>query len=674
MKNFVLIFVCFFCITACTHYPAGIKETLQIAGKNRNELEKVLSYYKNDPKDSLKYKAACFLIDNMKWHHSKVAKVPDEFWTLFQLEDSLITFRNKKPNYWKNDRALNGYKYLAKKILVDNAIKKVQVDTVSALDPQQITFDFLIQTIEEAFAVKEQPWNKNLSFDDFCEYILPYRFNNEPIFDIRKKLYQHFSELLTRDSLLKDPKKIIAVTNQYITSFNWDWDEPSKNFPDIGFFNIFYWNITEMACFNHMAIQGPILRSLGIPAIEVFTPKWNDSNSGHSWGGFPSDSNKWVLYSPIYQNPGEPSKLWSYGRATKFYAKTFRAQKNTPFFLKSSGESIPSIFSSPCMLDITASIVKTFDINAKINIADTTINLCYFCTFINGSWDPIGWGEIHKSDQSVLFRNIPVGQIGLPCIYINSQMIPCGELVKLNKNGDISVISPNENRGTILVQRKFQPKARMLYFTEKIIGTKIEGANASDFSDAVLLSTIKDTLKPYLQDYAFNSNKSYRYYRLVAPEYKLYIAELEFLTSNPSSNTSVATPLTIINPKDTIPKKRYYKIDGKLIGDSVDQNCFDKNLLTYSENSWVGIDLGKPGIIDRIRIAPRNANNGIIIGNHYQLFYWENGWKSADTKKARFNYITFDNIPLNTYYWLRNIDSGREEQPFFYKDGKQIFL
>lgn len=674
MKNAILILTYFFFVTSCTQYPSGIKDTLQIADKNKKDLEGVLSHYKKDPKDSLKYKAACFLIDNMKWHHSKIAKVPDEFWTLFQLEDSLIVYRNENVNHWKNDRALNGYKYLAKKILVDNAIKNTQIENESTFDSNQITYDFLIHTIDGAFAVKDQPWNKNLSFEDFCEYILPYRFNNEPVFDIRAKLYRHFNRFLVRESLFNDPKKIISAINQYINSFNWDWDEPSKNFPDIGFFNIFYWNITEMACFNHMAIQGPILRSLGIPAIEVFTPKWNDSNSGHSWAGFPTDSKHWILYSPIYQNPGETSKLWSYGRATKFYTKTFKAQEDSPFFLKSSGETIPSVFTSPCIKDITSTIVKTYDIMTKINISDTTINLCYFCTFINGVWDPIGWGRINKSDHSVAFHDIPTGQIGIPCIYKNSQMIPCGNLVELNKKGDVALIFPNENRGTILVQRKFPPKARMLYFTEKIINTKIEGANAPDFSDAVLLSTIKDTLKPYLQDYSFNTNKPFRYYRLVAPEYKLYIAELEFLTSNSNSNTSKATPLTILNPQDTLPKKQFYKRDGKLIGDSVDQNCFDKNLLTFSENSWVGIDLGKQDIINRIRIAPRNANNGIVIGDRYQLFYWNKEWVSVGSKKAKFNFIQFDNVPLNTFYWLRNIDNGREEQPFFYKNGKQIFL
>lgn len=44
----------------CTPMVSFLETALQQAGENRVELEKVLSHYKTDPADSLKYKAACF--------------------------------------------------------------------------------------------------------------------------------------------------------------------------------------------------------------------------------------------------------------------------------------------------------------------------------------------------------------------------------------------------------------------------------------------------------------------------------------------------------------------------------------------------------------------------------------------------------------------------------------
>ena len=47
---------------------------LQSAKNNRKELEKVLRHYQKNPADSLKYKAACFLIENMPFYSYSTSK------------------------------------------------------------------------------------------------------------------------------------------------------------------------------------------------------------------------------------------------------------------------------------------------------------------------------------------------------------------------------------------------------------------------------------------------------------------------------------------------------------------------------------------------------------------------------------------------------------------------
>ena len=100
---------------------------------------------------------------------------------------------------------------------------------------------------------------------------------------------------------------------------------------------------------------------------------------------------------------------------------------------------------------------------------------------------------------------------------------------------------------------------------------------------------------------------------------------------------------------------------------------FDGDMLTFSIQKWAGMDFGKPVKIDRVRIAPRNADNGIKIGDTYQLFYWDETWVSAGTQQAEYNFLKFKNVPANALYWLKNMDHGKEEQPFFYVNGKQVF-
>ncbi|MDR2919120.1 MAG: hypothetical protein LBV72_07140 [Tannerella sp.] len=58
-------------VTGCSQHSVPLDLALNMAGENRPELEKVLAYY-SSPEDSLKYRAACFLIENMPYHFSKI--------------------------------------------------------------------------------------------------------------------------------------------------------------------------------------------------------------------------------------------------------------------------------------------------------------------------------------------------------------------------------------------------------------------------------------------------------------------------------------------------------------------------------------------------------------------------------------------------------------------------
>ena len=53
-------------MSGCVSRPDRLEYALEFAGKNRTELEKVLEHYKGD---AMKYRAACFLIENMpRWY------------------------------------------------------------------------------------------------------------------------------------------------------------------------------------------------------------------------------------------------------------------------------------------------------------------------------------------------------------------------------------------------------------------------------------------------------------------------------------------------------------------------------------------------------------------------------------------------------------------------------
>ena len=139
---------------------------------------------------------------------------------------------------------------------------------------------------------------------------------------------------------------------------------------------------------------------------------------------------------------------------------------------------------------------------------------------------------------------------------------------------------------------------------------------------------------------------------------------------------SSPTPLPIFSKERLEDKNQsLYRINGIPLNTGHNAaDAFDGNYDTYVTTSSVGMDFGTPVQINRIRFVPRTANNGIVPGNSYALFYYANGWKEFKILYAENSYLDFKDVPYATLYWLRNLTTGKEELPFFYSNGKQYFL
>ena len=69
MRGFAIKIMAFLVVAAITSCNDTLDQSLELAGDNRQELEKVLAYFEDD-EDPLKYEAACFLIENMPYHYA----------------------------------------------------------------------------------------------------------------------------------------------------------------------------------------------------------------------------------------------------------------------------------------------------------------------------------------------------------------------------------------------------------------------------------------------------------------------------------------------------------------------------------------------------------------------------------------------------------------------------
>ena len=153
---------------------SNLEHNLKLAGSNRAELEKVLEHYKNEP---LKLKAARFLIENMDSYYSATSPELDVYYhtldSIFSLnkpidaisqeQDSLLALL-KEPDP-------NNIKYIP--------------------DLQTVSSEFLIDNIDRAFEAWKSPFAKGMNFDDFCEYFLPYKVNEDDYPDFWRSTYKN---------------------------------------------------------------------------------------------------------------------------------------------------------------------------------------------------------------------------------------------------------------------------------------------------------------------------------------------------------------------------------------------------------------------------------------------------------------------------------------------------
>ena len=167
-------------LAACTsREPDYLEQSLQLAGENRGELEKVLEHYK-DNSDRLGYRAARFLIENMPYHYSFTGKGMEDY-------DSIYARMAIEPKQLRDS--------IFREMMTDiHFEEKIPRWDIEALDAEQ-----LIKAVEDAcMAWKQASWSKDYDTRIFLEYVLPYRLFNEQPSDWHTAINEEYPYLASK--------------------------------------------------------------------------------------------------------------------------------------------------------------------------------------------------------------------------------------------------------------------------------------------------------------------------------------------------------------------------------------------------------------------------------------------------------------------------------------------
>lgn len=187
----------------------------------------------SSPEDSLKYRAACYLLEGL-------------------------------PRQWHYDVEL-----------FDRTGGKNMV-----MDMDVIDADYLAENIEYAFMAWALPWCRDLDFEEFCRLILPYKMADEQPVRWRRELWEEFSWVVSEAGTGSTPRDICRMVNASVDEwFTVNWDNPYQL--DINFFQAK--ELKEAACYGaSMMILYP-LRALGVPAVFEGVPRWVNRSGAHFW-------------------------------------------------------------------------------------------------------------------------------------------------------------------------------------------------------------------------------------------------------------------------------------------------------------------------------------------------------------------------------------------------------
>ncbi|MDY7396728.1 hypothetical protein UMM65_15880 [Aureibaculum sp. 2210JD6-5] len=644
-------------LSSCSKIPKNVQQALELAGNNRRELQKVIDYYQA-PQDSLKLRAAYFLIGNMSNKYSLSGEKLENYDVIF---DKIQEISKKKAfdyKNWEDDKSIRVdsiWKEVTRKVGVLNP-RALEVKP----DIRYISSKFLIENIEYAFKAWELPWSKHLSFNEFCKYILPYRFRDEVLTSWRPYVFNKYLPLLDSLQHIKDPVTICDTINRKYTSL-WKYSHVLTSYPVA--MTMQNMEKVNMGSCTHQAGLGIfVMRALGIPVVHEQVPHYGNRSLGHDFNAVLSKDDKFLDFEVGNVKMGnvvDTRKSWNF-LIPKIYRQTFSFNEKSLAETKSSQEEIPPYFKSSNIIDVTAQYLPVSDITIDLSQpAPEGSNHVYLCVFDNKNWKAVAWAKINNG--KALFKDMGKGFVYMPMYFGENGFSPASSPINVDINGEIKYIEAKESIHQMVLKMKYPNRKR---FNHILLNGKFEGANQKDFSDAKILYVIKDTLEaPIPHEIEISKPEKYRYVRYLFPENnKGYIGEVSFFS-----------------------KDKEKKLQGKVISSSdlskrTDLgNVFDGNVLSFLQQNydipgtWVGMDFGSTRQISKLSFCPRTSKNNVWKGLNYELFYWNNRWTSLGVKKAETYSLTYKSTVSDALYLLKCLDEGKEERIFTYENGKQIW-
>lgn len=618
-----IFFVLSIAFISCNNIP---KEVI-----NSPLYKDVIKHYEHTDNNSEKKDAAFFLFKNMAQKYSLFDAQTDSILTFIadSVEQKEVLISRKEIIAASQHKSS---KTNSPEIIFDYSVLQSN-DLISHID---ITFDSWKRLSEKSDA----------TFNDYCEYILPYRIKNEPAFELQTKFFHDRLHSFC-DTLARTDSIVPAISN-FIKSMRCRVDNGlSKHYPHLfSAKQVFSFKMAPR-CDDFAIFLALTLRSIGIPATYDYLPQWGNHHSiGHSWLAV-KWQHKWYGFDAV--DGTFVNQLFHNDNIPKIFRQTY------------------SLSNGKDNIDVTSEYRDVADLQVAIDEKLFSRHMKPAVAIFNKNrgFRVVNCGR--KKITNLVFKNL-----GRNVIYFiggleNDIFTPLTNPVFLDSLGHITHLTPNWNApGEYTLERKFPLtrghtsliSRRKERWAKSISGSWIEASN-NNFLTIDTLIVFRNYNSYKENSFQINSEKPYKAIRLCSLLTESNIATLKFF----DREQNLLTGEIIHNlEKGFNPEK-----------------LFDSDMLTATrqtsseKTAFVGLRFNSPQYISSITIHARNDGNHIIPGDEYELMVYDKGWKSLGIKMAEKQELKYIGVPSGGLYWLKNLSRGAEELPFMFDSNKNQF-
>lgn len=641
MKRIIVYILIGFLMIGCKN---ELLPTVNEIVEKKPLLKKVLQEYETD---SLKRLAAEFLLENLPYYYSYEGESITSYLKLYELFGTgLYTLKEVQDSV----RKLYG---------------EIELGQLTAKSDMDISPDYLIENIEWAFKVwKEQPWGKNVTFTDFCEYVLPYRIKDESLKSWRKEIYNAFNPLLDSIRVLPeatDPLFAARVLLDSISKRKFNFSSSLGYGPHVGP-DLVKWNSGN--CRESADMLTYIFRAIGIPCGCDYMLLRGDGNVAHFWN-FVLD--KYGDSYCIKENTPKPVRSY-WVIKSKIYRQTFSLNRDMMRRVKGRREDVFPIFRYPNFLDVSrlysGKNARTLVIPQDQlfqNISEDEI--VYLCGASRMEWKPLAWTYLKEND--IVIEDVEGQVVFQLAIYRSNELIPISDPFEFNKKtGGVYYFHVSDEKEEVKLLNKYHQLIES--FPKRMIHGVFEGSNNQNFTPRDTLFMITDYPLRLHNVVVLNHTKSYRYYRYLGPkDGYCNVSEVSYYENLQDTCKLKGKILGTANGKQGDAEHDYYNVY-----DGDPYTSFNYYLPT---GGWAGLDLGRAVCVKKIIFTPRNRDNYIRKGDKYELFYSSNGrWISVGSQTATSDSLLYT-VPQGALLYLKNHSRGNDERIFELRDGIQQY-